>query len=231
MILDHEKGVELPDDIPEKHSNEFRSLRNLVEGLCYLSAQVRTAEAIVNSNIARGALIQAFPPGPQDGFEKGMTVRDVKFQCMGNSPIFRGVSQGLLSCLFHWYSVSACNLVRLIGWLHAEHISDFPMERDYAWEVIPDLMWFRDKVGAHFAKAARNEKDSRADRELSILWQLSFVDGVFLASGLTLTLGGSKGKSSSTFPPWSVTRTHDKLAWRYAYPFAERGEFRGDVQV
>ena len=231
MILDHEKRFKLPDDIPDEHSNEFRALRNLVEGLCFLNAQVRAIEAHVTSNIAKGALAEAFSPGMREGMPKMATPRESKYGCMGNNPVFRGVPQGLVSCYFHWYSVSACNLVRLIGWIHRQHVDDFPIERDYLEEVIPDLKWFRDKIAAHFAKAGGNARDNRADREQSTLWQLTFTDGVFVASGWTLTLSGSKGTSSSSSPSWSLTRIHDRLVSRYAGPFAERGESRGEPQV
>jgi len=231
MILDHEKRLKLPDDIPDKHSNEFRALRSIVEGLCLLNAQVRAIEAHVISNMAKGALTETFAPAMRKGMPTMVTPREQKIGLMGNHPLFKDVPQGLVSCYFHWYSVSACNLVRLVGWIHRQYVDDFPIERDYIDEVIPELKWFRDKIAAHFAKAGGSARDNRAEREHSTMWQLGYSDGVFVASGWTLTLDGSRGTSSSTAPSWSLTQTHDRLVSRYAGPFAERGEFKAEPQV
>ena len=75
---------------------------------------------------------------------------------VGNAPPLKGVPQGLIACSFHWYATSACNLVRLVGWLGQEQNSK--KADAYVGRVIPNVRIWRNKVAAHFAITIRGKR-------------------------------------------------------------------------
>lgn len=180
----------LPDRLRTNQTNALNSLRYLAEGLSWLAHSVSEQEQ---------TLLRRLPA------EKRMTI-------WGNHPLLRDVPIGLLACAFHWYAVSACNFVRLAGWL--TNGGDDAAALDYLKAVLPDVKVWRDKVGAHFAIAGPLPKDSQADLMSSVLFPIGWDDDCFVAAPMNLVVGG-RNPSASSLQKWSVTRTHAALQSRF----------------
>jgi len=132
----------------------------------------------------------------------------------GNAPQLHGIPQHLVACAFHWYSVTACNYVRLVGWL--VNGGDTAKATEYLKHVLPEVYVWRNKVGAHFARTFPRGKDTPADLAKSVMFPISFDDDAFYAGSLVLVMT-SKGQRSSSRKDmrWSLTHTHQQLSTRY----------------
>ena len=119
-----------------------------------------------------------------------------------------------MACAFHWYAVTVCNYVKMIGWL--THNGDSTKARYYLKQVISPVKVWRDKVGAHFARISPLENDTPADLAKSVMFPISFDDDAFFAGSLTLTQSsGGKSSTSRQDMRWSLTHTHRNLVPRY----------------
>ena len=98
MIIDYVDNLELSDEAAEQYFNELRSLDYLSTGLNFLNAQVQRIESEFRGSLDSDGMVRMF----------------------GNAPQLEGMSQNLVACAFHWYSVTACNYVKLVGWLANE---------------------------------------------------------------------------------------------------------------
>ena len=199
MIIDYIDNLELQSDEVEQYFNELRSLQYLSNGLSFLNDQVQGIEAIVN----------------------GRLDNDQVFEIHGNAPQLSGVPQELIACAFHWYSVTVCNYVRLVGWLVSG--GNTAESREYLKRVLPEVYLWRNKVGAHFARIDPKEKvDPPADLAMSVMFPVSFYDDAFYANRLRLTIT-SKGQTSASRQDmsWSLTHTHEQLSSRY-WPSSKR---------
>ncbi|NLE89345.1 MAG: hypothetical protein GX602_00175 [Dehalococcoidales bacterium] len=190
--MDNIDNLQLTDELETRSFNELHSLKYLSEGLWFLYHQVIKLEKQVTDNIGDGRSC---------------------FIC-GNAPQLYKIPQGLVACAFHWYSVSVCNYVRLVGWLGNDN--DPKKAKDYLERVLPEVYLWRNKIGAHFAITDPYKDDSEADLKTSTIFPLSFEDNAFYASSLILSLN-SKGKSSTSRQDmrWSLTKTHQMLTLRY----------------
>jgi hypothetical protein len=132
----------------------------------------------------------------------------------GNAPQLQGIPQDLVACAFHWYSVTACNYARLVGWL--VNGGDIAKATEYLKHVIPGVYVWRNKVGAHFARTSPRKEDTPADLAKSVIFPISFDDDAFYASSLVRGMSSRGQKSSSRKDMrWSLTHTHQELARRY----------------
>src|SRR5262245_22935319 len=52
-------------------------------------------------------------------------------------------------CAFHWYSVTACNAIKLIGWLHKQQDATAIEPNEYVEAVVPAVYRWRNKVAGH----------------------------------------------------------------------------------
>ena len=78
------------------------------------------------------------------------------------------------------------------------------------------MLWFRDKIAAHFVRARQDNRDTDADRVSSVLYQVGYDNGRFCAPVWKLSLRRKGIKSvSSNEEPWSITETHEALIQRY----------------
>ena len=193
MILDHIDNLELADAAVKRHGNELNSLRRLAEGLIALYHMVVKWEA------------QLTQPGNGD----------IRFMCFGNDPVLKQLPMGLVECVFHWYSVSAVNYVRLVARLLAEYNRTRPSPNDYVRRVLPEVLTYRNKVGAHFARASVDSRDSHADRQISVFPSIGWMDGRLRAGGLQLAMRKKGETSRSSAMNWSLTETHLQLARRF----------------
>ncbi len=195
MIIDHIDKIELPDDMARLHYNELRSLDYLATGLNFLYKQVQGLEVRIT-----------------EGVEK-----DKQVFFFGNSPQLKGIPQDLVACAFHWYAVTVCNYVKMVGWL--ANGGDSTKAVDYLKQVIPPIKLWRDKVGAHFARTSPRKDDTPADLAKSVMFPISFDDDAFYAGSLTIgmTISGKKSTSRRDMR-WSLTHTHRCLIPRYWPP-------------
>ena len=220
MILDYVDNLELSDNDRDKFHNELRSLSYLSVGLSYLAHQVRSVEKEVLERL----------PESSSHF------------IYGDAPDLEGVPQDLVACSFHWYSVSAYNYVLLVGWLTQGRTYD--LAKQYVESVIPEVYGWRNKVGAHFARAYPREgrhADSEADLSWSVLFPIAFEGEAFFTDPLRVTLSSKEPRNPP--PPgvagwrwrllmnsgrrtvksiqgmkWSLTQVHQRLSSRYGFP-------------
>ena len=199
MIIDHHDDLGLSDEEVERYHNQLVSLECLATGLDFLGRQVQTIEAIVIDELKRTGL---WGENKRLGFSI-------------NIPGLNRATRDLVTCAFHWYSVTACNYVRLVGWLASG--GDSKEANAYTVRVIPSVKTWRDKVGAHFALVSPKEKkDTHADLAMSVMPPLSFEDDAFCVGLFTLNVVSEGGESSSSASmKWSLTHTHRRLTSRY----------------
>ena len=218
MIIDHMERLQLGDDEAGRHFNELRSLGSLAMGLEYLNTQVLGIEWRIRNSLTEDQPVYIF----------------------GNSPLLKGAPHDLIACFFHWYSVTACNYVRLVGWLG--YGGDPKKARNYLKNVMPEVSLWRDKVGAHFSRVDPRETgpkaDSEADRAKSVTFPVAFEDDAFytdpfvlkIASGeqwrprpegvadwrwRLIAMSGRRTEVSNHQMRWSLTKTHKDLSIRY----------------
>ncbi len=175
----------------EAHFNELQSLDYLAQGLEALYRQTTRVEEHV---------LRQLPPG-----------RQAFLFC--NAPALAGVPMGLIACAFHWYAVSACNYVRLVGWL--ANAGDTKKASAYVKGVLPAVSLWRNKVGAHFARIDPRG-DTPADLAASVLFPVGFFDDAFYVGLLRLrVVQGGQATASRGDMGWSLTHTHRDLCRRY----------------
>ena len=199
MIIDHVDNLDLRDEDAKQYFNELRSLEYLAKGLSFLNSQVQKVEAEVIDRLEKNLKVFIF----------------------GNAPQLQGIPQDLIACAFHWYSVTACNYIRLVSWL--VNGGDTAKGTKYLKLVLPEVYLWRNKLGAHFARTSPRKEDTSADLAKSVMFPISFDDDAFYAGSLVLgmTSGGTKSASRKDMR-WSLTHTHQQLGLRY-WPNSGRG--------
>ncbi len=141
----------------------------------------------------------------------------------------------LITCIFNWYSVTACDYVKTVGRIFYK--GNKGKVNAYQEKVIPIEYHWRNQVGAHgtfatppfghivkvaigvnedhdlayskFAKAARGQMYSTFPAP-----HVQFRDSVFVA-GMSLGIPSPSGEGHVEDMTWSLTRTHTALAKRY----------------
>lgn len=195
-ILDHIDNISVPGNVFNEPTNEYWALLCLRDGMEYLYHQARECDQVVNTKAQSDAHTESFN--------------------FGNFPGSESVHKTLLTCGFHWYSISACQYVKTVGAIAHSQDSDRPLPKEYANSIIPEVVAFRDKVAAHFAWTSRNKRDNDAERLTSIIPPLSFVNDTFQVGSLVTTIRrGNKSSSSEAIQPWSLCRVHETLRRRY----------------
>jgi hypothetical protein len=102
-VLDHEDRIVVPGNPFKEPANEYVLLLGLRDGLEFLSRIVEQCE----SRLAASGI----PSGDLDIKNVGGAVR----RSFMTTKMPAEVPRGLVTCAFHWYSVSACQYVRTIG--------------------------------------------------------------------------------------------------------------------
>lgn len=193
--LDYIENIEVEGDPFSEPANEYYALLCLKSGMNYLYRFAKKCDEVCLSQL---------DPKKQIFF-------------FGNFPEIKGIPNQLLSCAFQWYSVSACQYVRTVGTI--AYIQDNHRKKppEYVESVIPEVLTYRDKVGAHFAwYSGHNSQDNDAERLASIIPQTSFYKDSFHVGALTVSMKRSgKGSSSKKIPPWSIVKIHERLQERY----------------
>jgi hypothetical protein len=191
MIIDYSDNLKLSDDQAKKYANELRSLGYLATGLMFLYERVQRVEAEVIKRVPKGKRVGIF----------------------GNAQEMQGINQGLVACAFHWYAVSVCNYVKMVGWLANNGNSS--KAREYMKHVLPQVYVWRNKIGAHFARHSP-KNDNPADLATSVIFPIEFEGDAFYSPPFTLTITtGGKQSTSRQDMRWSLTHAHRDLILRY----------------
>ena len=191
MIIDYVEQLEISDKEVARHLNELRYLECLATGLNHLYSQVSEIECRIRQTL----------PENQTNY------------LLGNAPQLNEVPQDLVACFFHWYSVTACNYVQLVGWLG--NGGDTGKAKSYLNKVLPEVSLWRNKVGAHFAlvdpKERGDSKDSEADLAKSVMTPVAFQEDAFYTDTFQLRIshrnsdqGRTRGKADWW---WSLRRS------------------------
>jgi hypothetical protein len=134
----------------------------------------------------------------------------------GNIPEVTGIPFPLLTCVFQWYAVSACQYVKTIGTIAYRQDNKRLTSTKYLNSIVPEVKAYRDNVAAHFAWLTKNDHDNEAERLAIIIPQVSFYRDSFCVGALTISMG-SRGKitTSKEIKPWSIVKIHRSLQKRY----------------
>lgn len=195
-VLDHLDNIRVSGHVFASPANEYWALVSLWQGMEFLYVQAKQCDETARQ--------QLNPTGRR------------QVMAFGNYPGLSEIPQGLLTCAFHWYAVSACQYIRTVGTIAYRQDQSRALPLDYVRSVAPEVLAFRDKVAAHFAWNGLNRNDSEAEREASVMPQLSFVDDSFTVGAFTLSLNrGGISSNSSTITPWSIVKLHTALRLRY----------------
>jgi len=129
-----------------------------------------------------------------------------------------------MSVMFHWFSISAVNLLRLIGlveimnresWTSSDILNHSKEIRahckNYVESIIPEVLEYRNKVAAHFSITDPRPEDNVASLEFSIMPQVSWMKGQGILVGHSQW--GTKGEKSE-IPQWCLTEEFEKIALR-----------------
>lgn len=197
-VIDHVANLKLSDEQEKGHFNELRALAYLAKGLGFLYGQVQRVEAEVTKRLSNDKQVYIF----------------------GNVPQMLGIDQDLVACAFHWYAVTVCNYVTMVGWL--ANNGDSNKAREYMKHVLPEVYVWRHKIAAHFAIVDRRSDDSAADLAMSVIFPIFFDRDAFYTGPfrLTITKGGKQSTSRQGLR-WSLTHTHCDLIHRY-WPETQR---------
>lgn len=203
-ILDYIDNIVVPGSVFKNPANEYWALICLRDGMDFLYRQAKHCDNLLKNRV-----------NPKD---------NIQYMGMGNLPEFQDVPKSLLSCSFHWYAISACNYVWIIGTIAYLNDNTRPKPLEYTQKVIPEVLAFRNKVAAHFAWTTKHKQDNDAERMMSILPQLTFNDDSFHVGSILLSLKrADKITKSETVKAWSICRVHEKLQERY-WPSEEKKE-------
>ena len=140
----------------------------------------------------------------------------------------------LLPCYFHWFGVSLCNYIRLVGFLAALKsgaVSRQDLEdkggghkrigeacKAYVNGVteIQEVLIWRNKVAAHFAITNPRGDDNLSTLDMSVMYPVSYSDGRYRVGEWQLT------RSREGTPPvqsqiatWSITDVYERIVPRY----------------
>ena len=191
-VIDYIDNLKLLDEQEERQFNELRSLDYLATGLRFLYERVQTVEDEVINRVQKKKQVIIF----------------------GDAPEMQGINQDLVACAFQWYAVTACNYVKMVGWL--ANSGDSSKEREYMQSVLPQVYLWRHKVAAHFAVIDPQRDDNAADLTMSVMFPISFENDAFYTGLFTLmtSKGGKKCRSRQDMR-WSLIHTHCDLIPRY----------------
>lgn len=197
FLIDHLNNISIEED--DFHA-ECSTLKYLKFGIFSLAGNVRAMEIDLNKN---------------DGlvFSMGTSMpTDIR-------------KSAILACFYHWFTNSICNYLRLVAYLEGiskglKFLSDNSNKtkkqrdeyyRDYLEKIIPDILIWRNKVTAHFAKTDSREDDNIATLEVSVMYPVIFIKPYSRVGALQWH---SKG-SDSGLPEWSLTKIFEDLVPHY----------------
>lgn len=207
VTLDHIENISIDWNTPPIHN--MHALYNLPRGLYFLACIAREQE---NCAIAWWKTISG-PSITKDALPVSYSPTEI-------------VDRELCSCIFHWFSVSLVNYLRLVALMQFAKknqisIDDFEKPSiqkkveshcsDYAKRICPDIVTWRHKVGAHMAITSPRPEDNIATIYMSAMTSVDFKkDRLYTA----FMKWGRKGHVSE-LPTWSITETFETLSPRF----------------
>ncbi len=207
-IVDHIIGLEIEEN---RAVNELITLEQLFTGLHFLAEQVGTVEAPIRTYEQTNRKLVTFMGfGNLDRF--------------GIPPVY----ESLLTCHFHWFGNTLCNFVRLAGFVYGiqsgsiersednRHVSDKSTKQfcdDYLNSIkeIEPIVFWRNKVFAHFAITDPRKSDNSAALDSSVMSPVIYMNERFRVGGFVSASRGSEFE----MPHWSVTETFEALSSRF----------------
>jgi len=207
VTLDRIDGVSVETD---DYFNEYRTLQMLSKGLLEVAANLKQRESAWEQQTAGKVKLHVY----------GLDIDGTK----GNLD--------LIACFFHWFGVSVCNFVRLVGFIRGLSANEFSRADladatrypsikssvdNYVNRVteVSDVLVWRNKVGAHFAITAPRKSDNLSTLDMSVMFPVTFTDGQYRVGELTLIRKNASGTQASAIPCWSVTAVFESLIPRY----------------
>jgi hypothetical protein len=207
VTLDNIDGISVDSD---DYFNECRTLQMLSTGLVGVADNLKRREAAWQQQ----------------------TAGKVKFHVYGLDIDGTKGNLDLIACFFHWFGVSVCNFVRLVGFVRGLSANEFSRADladaakfkaikssvdGYVNRVaeLSDVILWRNKVGAHFAITAPHKSDNLSTLDMSVMFPVTFTDGQYRVGELTLTRKNSFGTHTSAIPCWSVTAVFESLIPRF----------------
>jgi len=200
MILDHLDNIGFSNPTGIDGALNVRGALHLRDGMQFLAKTMRDFELDA---------CQCF------GIDK---YRKIEFVGKG----FAGKTfDPLISCVFHWYSVSLVNYLRFIAMIQTTEQSGLSIKdlieiesgpdvkkscNAYLKHVAPEVKKWRNKVSAHFSATDARSIDDVSMLSASLHGYPQFDRGYFKM--------GPPGGLTTTLPTWSVTQVHEKLASR-----------------
>lgn len=190
IIIDHVENISVDED---SFHAELGTLQYLGVGLFSLAGNLRAIE--IELNKTEGLV---FSTNTHSGGDVRRTA--------------------MVACFFHWFINSLYNYVRLVRYIEGENKNmGFTSKdqrdkfyNDYLKKVIPDILVWRHKVAAHFAKT-KPESENIATLEASVMYPITFIKPYLRAGALKWSTNGA----SSILPEWSLTESFEKLGIRY----------------
>jgi hypothetical protein len=200
LILDYTDNLELSKDLENEYYEVRMALARLGEGLFWLHREVGKIELQTRKEASKDDVQLAIAGGILD-----------------NKPI------GLLSCMFQWYAISACNYAQLVGWITTQ---DTNKAKKYVKKVMPRILSYRNKIAAHYAIASPRRDDNEADLIASIMTQVVYARGRLCAAAILPRLDNNEEVITvSKDYSWSLTLAHERLVKRY-WPDGEPKSFQ-----
>lgn len=190
IIIDHVNNIEADE---KAFHNELITLRTLAVGLFSLAGNTRQIE--IELNKIEGL---QFNMGTHLGGDARRTY--------------------MIACFFHWFANTVYNFARLVRYVDEinKGISFKTNEErkvfynDYFRLVIPEILVWRNKVTAHFAKTDPRGENI-ATLEASVMYPVQFIKPYLRAAGLIWNSGGVR----SDLPSWALTECSEGLNARY----------------
>lgn len=211
-MLDYIDNIVVPGDVFREPTNEYWALVCLWQGMEHLNHQVVKCEQAAKESVESGSE-QIF------SFAPDMKIEVEGLMSFGRMPeAIRGATR-LLTMAFHWYAISACQFVRLVGAIAKRLDDSRPLPNDYAEPIISEVIAYRDKVAAHYSWSSKNKRDNDAERLASILPPLGYNRGRITVGTMTVLLRqGDKSSTSIDIKEWSLSKVHEQLIKRYLPP-------------
>lgn len=191
-----------------KYFNEIGPLRTLSNGLRELCGAIKRREV---------------------AFEKAGGDK-LKVMMFGSTSPEDQYSLDITACMFHWFGLSLCNYVRLVGYIRGLDRGDFTRSdltdkkavenvkksiEGYISGIteIADVRVWRNKVFAHFAISDPYKDDNISTLDMSVIFPVTF-EGRFYVGSMVMTRKNSTGSYASALPRWSMTEVFESLTSR-----------------
>lgn len=195
--VDYVEGLHVPT---KDYGGAIPPLKMLWFGMSHIYERVKSAQATERGDVWTSVATLAYKADERIGREPYL----------------------LVYSMFHWYSVSACNLVGLIGRVLIDSKqTEHKRPSGYVDEIIPSVKLWRNKIGAHFAVTTPTKRDSDAMKGLSIYNSIRLRNGVIEVVPLQVRMQDGGRRSEAELKRWALTEVHEQLDDRFRLDLSE----------